>query len=600
MRKNFLIVLLFFISFLNADIVSTKVFYTYENNKFLNIDNVINKPELFKEFQLKKPLSFGYDAKHNIFVKLILKNNSNTTLDRVFVSKNPLVSKVIYYDKNGQKLDTQGFLQESENKSIYSSFAILLNPYEEKIYYISFESPFTTLIINLDMMDKKYYENWYFKNILYIALFFGGMLALCIYNLFVYFATKDKAYLFYTLCILATTFHHSAYTGVLFLFANIEYTTLTFKYSAIIVSLPMYFLGVFSKYYLETKNFSKINTTINIFLIVIPLSWVFFIMFPEYSKFRNLLSFIFLFYLLSIAIYLAYKKVQQSYYVIAGWFLFFLSGIFMMLSSSGAYDIFIHYPHIVEFLLFTEAILFSIALSNRIRSLQNQVITLKNKREQELKIEVEEKTKKLSKSLKEKQLLLKELNHRVKNNMQMILSLIRLQSKESNTKELTTALLTIEGRISALGHLHELLYRQDNVLSIKAEDYFELLIDDLVRSYDTTSQNITFSFNLKGSLFASHAIYCGLIINELITNSLKYAFDNKEGEITIFFEEQKENFVLKYSDNGIGYEPVEKSESLGMLIVTTLAQVQLEGDLKIDSTNGTNITLVWNKDLKNE
>lgn len=491
-------------------------------------------------------------------------------------------------------------MHESKDRNLQAKFNISLKPYEEKTYYLLFESPLTTLIINLDLIDKIDYDRWYFKNILFIALFFGGMLALATYNIFVYFATKEIAYLFYSLCIVATSFHHSAYTGVLFLFANIEYSLLVFKYSFIVVSLPMYFLGLFSKYYLETINFTRINKTINFFLLIIPISWIFFTYFSEFSKFRNLLSFIFLFYLLCIAIYLAYKKIQRSYYIIVGWFLFFLSSIFMMLSSSGTYDIFKNYPYIVEVLLFMEAILFSIALSNKITTLQNEVILLKDQKEQELQIEVAQKTEKLSKSLQEKQLLLKELSHRVKNNMQMILSLIRLQSKEISSLEFKKVLMTIEGRIGALGHLHDLLYKQDDITSIKAHDYFGLLITDLINSHHIEEEKIHFRFELKGSLLVNHAIYCGLIINELVTNTLKYAFDDQKGDITLFFEEHIDSYRLKYSDNGKGCTFEENSNSLGMLIIHTLAEDQLEGDLELNSSDGLSMNLTWSKESEND
>lgn len=272
----------------------------------------------------------------------------------------------------------------------------------------------------------------------------------------------------------------------------------------------------------------------------------------------------------------------------------------MVLSSSGTYNVFTHYPYIVELLLFSEAILFSIALSNKIRDLQKELILVKNKKEKELEEKVAQKTAKLSKSLEEKHLLLKELNHRVKNNMQMILSLIRLQSAELQPSEVKDTFITIEGRIGALGHLHDLLYRQNDISSINVEDYFHLLIDDILNSYSMTQTDINFDFNTKGTILVDHAIYCGLILNELITNSLKYAFSSNQGLITILFEEQEKNYFFQYRDNGIGFEYDKDSESLGMLIISILAQDQLEGDLHIDGTNGMHMTLTWNKEHEDE
>lgn len=294
MLKNFLFLLLYCSSFLYANEITTQQYYTYEKNTYISLDDIRDKQDIFQSFTLDTPISFGYDPKHNVLVRFIIKNHSNKKVDTLLVSKNPLVSQIIFYNQKGDELFTKGFLHKSKQKDIHATFPITLEAYEEKTYYLSFKSSITTLIVHLELFDHLSYEEWNFYNFLYLILFFGGMIALLIYNIFIYFATKDKAYLFYTLCIGATAFHHSAYTGFLFLFLDTNLTLLTFQYSFIVMSLPMYFLGLFSKYYLETKKFHKINQTINIFLIIIPLSWIFFTFFPEYMKFRNLISFIFL------------------------------------------------------------------------------------------------------------------------------------------------------------------------------------------------------------------------------------------------------------------------------------------------------------------
>jgi two-component sensor histidine kinase len=189
-------------------------------------------------------------------------------------------------------------------------------------------------------------------------------------------------------------------------------------------------------------------------------------------------------------------------------------------------------------------------------------------------------------------LLLKELNHRVKNNMQTIVSLIRLQSDEIENKKLKDILLTIQNRIGAMGHLHELLYKQNNISFIDVYEYFELLIEEVRDSYDSY---ITINLNIKTKLKIEDTIYCGLIINELITNSFKYAFPNKNGTINISLEKENENVKLIVCDDGIGFDKNSKTSSLGLTLVKTLAVNQLRGEINIDIKNGVSTTIIWNE-----
>ena len=207
--------------------------------------------------------------------------------------------------------------------------------------------------------------------------------------------------------------------------------------------------------------------------------------------------------------------------------------------------------------------------------------------------EVDLRTKDLKDALNEKELLLKELNHRVKNNMQTIVSLIRLQSNEIENEKLKNILTTIQNRIGAMGHLHELLYKQDNVNYIDVYEYFELLVEEVRDSYDS---DINIEFNIKTKLKMEHAIYCGLIINELITNSFKYAFPNNlEGNIFVNLEKIDDKVILSIEDDGVGFDENKINSSLGLILVKTLAINQLKGEIKTKSLNGVYVIISWNE-----
>lgn len=392
------------------------------------------------------------------------------------------------------------------------------------------------------------------------------------------------------------------YTGIanIYLF-DYDSMLLIVSLASVIVALPIYALGLFTKSFLQTKQYPRFNSVLNLFLILIPLSIIFFLVTDDYDKYRNSITMIFLLFLMVITLYAVIKKNQQAYFILFGWFIFLSSGLLMYLSSAGIFNITKYFPYLIETSFVMEAIIFSIALANRITSLQkerneaNQKLILQKENEtKRLTNEVNLRTQDLKNALDEKELLLKELNHRVKNNMQTIVSLIRLQSDEIEDEKLRDILLTIQNRISAMGHLHELLYRQDNIEYIDVYEYFELLIEEVRDSYDSY---IDIHLEIKTKLKMEQAIYCGLIINELITNSFKYAFTNKE-EGNIFISLKKEDGIIRLivSDDGIGYDKDTPTNSLGLTLVNTLAVNQLRGEIKIESINGVKTMISWKED----
>ncbi len=217
---------------------------------------------------------------------------------------------------------------------------------------------------------------------------------------------------------------------------------------------------------------------------------------------------------------------------------------------------------------------------------------VKQKRVEKEKLarQVGEKTKELQIALDEKELLLKELNHRVKNNMQTIISLIRLQSEKVNDEKIQDIFITIQNRINAMSILHELLYKQDNISQINTYDYFEMMIEELQKSYP---KDVTINFDIKTDLPTEEAIYCGIILNELVTNCFKYAFPNKKGKIDISLVKIEKRTILTVSDNGVGYDQTNLSNTLGTTLVNRLVKKQLGGDITLDTKNGVKITIKW-------
>ncbi|MEB3216343.1 MAG: histidine kinase dimerization/phosphoacceptor domain -containing protein [Nostocales cyanobacterium 94392] len=209
---------------------------------------------------------------------------------------------------------------------------------------------------------------------------------------------------------------------------------------------------------------------------------------------------------------------------------------------------------------------------------------------------------KLKTSLKEKEVLLKEIHHRVKNNLQIISSLLRLQSGYIKDKQALEVFQDSQNRIRAMALIHENLYQVNNLAEIEFSEYIRKLTNNLISFY-AIHNKIKINTNIeKGFLKIDTAIPCALIINELISNSIKHAFKNSdEGEIYVEFIALQENkYSLSVSDNGIGVqESIDslKKQSLGLELVWNLVE-QLEGTIVYNCKFGTSfrITFTENKD----
>lgn len=195
-------------------------------------------------------------------------------------------------------------------------------------------------------------------------------------------------------------------------------------------------------------------------------------------------------------------------------------------------------------------------------------------------------------SLKEKEMLIKEVHHRVKNNLQVISSLLSLQSSTVDNDLANAILRESQNRIKSMAAIHEKLYQSKNLSSIDFQDYTEDIVHQLGISYGTDKENVRIVADVRGIyLGVDTAVPCGLILNELVSNSLKYAFpEQEEGEIKIHFRKcSSGQYVLKVSDNGIGFpESVDfrDTTSLGLQLVTTLTE-QLDGEIELHRQQGT-------------
>jgi PAS domain S-box-containing protein len=211
-------------------------------------------------------------------------------------------------------------------------------------------------------------------------------------------------------------------------------------------------------------------------------------------------------------------------------------------------------------------------------------------------VEYEEK---LIDSVKEKEILLKEVHHRVKNNLQVINSILNLQSSYIKDEETLQIIIESQNRIRSMSYIHESLYQTKDFSSIRFNDYITNLVQNLVHSYEVKSDDTKLTLNVDDiDLALDQAIPCGLILNELITNSLKYAYPiGVGGEITISVIERDGKVHVSVKDQGVGLPKgfkISETDSLGLSLVDTLID-QLDGELILKTESGTEFLIIFEK-----
>jgi two-component sensor histidine kinase len=248
------------------------------------------------------------------------------------------------------------------------------------------------------------------------------------------------------------------------------------------------------------------------------------------------------------------------------------------------------------FFLAIGAVLFTI-LFIYLSKVENHIISINNELSEDIskRKQVEEQ---LKVSLKEKEVLLQEIHHRVKNNMMIITSLLLMQSRQIEDEHYREIFNISINRIKSMALIHEKLYRSEDMAKVDFNDYLKDMINTMFESYGLSSRKVALKTGVEGVTFGiDTAIPCGLIINELISNSLKHSFpEDMEGEIKVALRRNDKTEVkLTVSDNGVGMPEdmdFRNTDSLGLTLVIALIK-QLKGEIELYREKGTEFVITF-------
>lgn len=244
---------------------SSKVYI--DHTRKLTIKNILDKKVTFKDNN-SSLLGYGFSPEFDVWVKFTLINNSDKEVRKILEYANPLTTYIKFFDPNkNYAVQKDGlFTINIDRKNINPTFDIKIEPKSTKTYYLKVSSYITTLIVKLNIWNsKKFYQEETNQQFV-LALFFGAMSILGLYNLFIFFFTKDISYFFYFLYMVSIIVHNTIYRGIGTIhLLNQEWIIHSIIYASVISSFPIFFLSLFTKTFLNTKQYPRIDKILNIF-----------------------------------------------------------------------------------------------------------------------------------------------------------------------------------------------------------------------------------------------------------------------------------------------------------------------------------------------
>jgi len=428
-----------------------------------------------------------------------------------------------------------------------------------------------------------------------ILFFLGMLLSLAILSLFMYLYAGDSSYLLYIFYLTTLVFQQVTYTGFLPALAPLWFNRIDNAIVVPKIALMIVAAALYARAFLKTAQWSRLDHIYRLFiwgtLLEIPLIGTPLFYIPEVTVITGLFFIVFNTYA-GIVVYR--KGYKAARFFVLAW-LFLAVGYFVMiLDALGLLSMMYRFPMLILAMTTLEAILLLVAFVDRFYHYQLQKLAFEQRynrlltqQKEEVKEEVSKRTSELNRAIKEKETLFKELHHRVKNNLQLILSIIRLQRNRAVHEETQAVLQVFEQRITTIANTHEILLQEGGGEKIAMKHYLQSLCCDLKDAFER--EDIHYRCDSNVYLPLREAVYVGLIVNELLTNIFKHTETNRDMTIFIALHEEKGSYLLQIKAPPRIDEKQETGGGLGLTIVQTLVKEQLGGTMQ-SYINGNDIT----------
>jgi len=548
-----------------------------------------------KEDRAFKPLKKAHInlgvIQHAITIKCLFKNPSTKQIKRVLYLSSPLIEEVTLIDKNSSQ--KKGVFSQALQKTISHYFTISLAPKSQKELIFKVKTIYTPLDFSIFLTNS---QNFFDedRNNQALSLFLLGMItALMLHGFIIGLYSKESSYIFYGVYLLALIFHQATYIGLTQIYMPKAFVLFDAKITIIKITLLIITSALFARSFLESFKYKTIDRVYKAIITLAFLEAIILKPKDETSLYIVILTgaFFIIFNLFAgIWIYLSGKKEARLF--VLGFGVVFVSYLLIIIDALGVASVMQDNKNLLTITTTIEALILSLAFADKFAILQKEKAKSDKKllqeaqnREKIIQKEVNNKTKALQNALKEKEILMQEIHHRVKNNLQIILSMVRLQNDSIEDKKIKESLIKLENRINAIAKSYSSLLATKSLQIIDMQSYIASLLDDLV-SILGNPNNITIEQNINIKLPFKEAVYVGLIINELVTNAFKHAFE-RSGIITINLYKKANEYILEVKDNGRGFDSKEVAHSLGLKLIYAIVKNQLRGEIILNSHNKT-------------
>jgi len=571
MIKFFLVFLFFLSSLYGENLLVTSKQNIYDNFEltYLNDENSTKTIEKIAQERFSKTTSnkfaLGYQ-KGTVWFKFTLENTAKNkefilSLNEHFYEK----ANLYYYHNNKWIQKSNGLFFPIENRKIKNSklsFALDIPTQTTQTYYLEIEGKYG-YFGNISLYEKEffYFDKRIDINSLYLLLF-GILIIIVVFNTFMYLKLKEKIYLYYVGYSFSNLIFLVNISGILVYF-DLQYYIYDLQLSA---AFMVGFLILFSLEYLEVKRYIHFMDK---FLKIV--AFIFFFIgflvvysYQPWNKVINNLSglvTIILIILAAVVYFKGHKKTKYYLFAILAFFVFVVLFTFMV-KGVFEYDFLTRYGFVVATVV--EATIFSLILTNRYHN-------LKETNQAYLKTEIKKQTKdltvlnhKLKKLLSERDLLLKELLHRVKNNFHMIIGILWLHQDKLKVQKDKEVFIELSNKIKSMSKINEYLYKSKDISEVNIVKY---LTEVTTLSSSLENKRVKFSKDIENiSIKFQDAMSLGIIVNELITNSIKHNKHLKSIDINLCFKKEQEILILELKDNGSSFDP-QKSAGIGLLLI---------------------------------
>jgi two-component sensor histidine kinase len=535
-----------------------------------------------------------------IWVKLNLTNSSQKPIKKLLILTSPILEEIALFDPDNlstPQLKGVAHLTK-EHHTIFPYYTIMLNAKQHKTYYIRLKNRWTPLAFGIKIKEEQNYFEEDKKEQIIKAMLLAMILVMTLYTLMLGIYTYDQGYFYYAFYLLTLLYQQSTYLGLAQLYLPLYYSVnIEIKLPVTEVSLVIISASLFASSFLKTHTIPILHYIYRGFILVAILQ-ILILNIPTLYNLGIVLvtsTLLIIFNLVaSIVSYLNGNR--QARLFIVGFGVVFFAYAMIIADALGLSSFIQHFPNTLIWGTVFEALILSLAFTDRYAILakakeevDQRILQEAQSREELIKQEVIKKTSQLNHALKAKELLLKEVHHRVKNNLQIILSMVRLQGDRNQNREL---FVNLENRINAISKTYNLLLPEDNLDAIDMEEYIDSLMLDIHETMCYANCNIQIETDIQATLPLRESVYIGLIINELVTNAYKYAFCNQEhGTITITLRQINQHYTLIIKDTGEGFVYNKENDSLGLKLIHTLIHEQLRGTIEMSTQGSTCYTI---------